>query len=90
MRSSPMPQSEREGGGFAATHSRVRCAPTAGDASREGYGAAPPASRLLAHRPAGDGPAGPALTPETSAAPQAGNTGRSQPAPPAARRIVPG
>ena len=33
------------------------------------------------------GRAGPALTPETSEAPQAGTTGRRRPAPPAARRV---
>ena len=41
---------------------------------RAWYGAAPPASRLL--RIATRRPRGPALTLETSAAPQAGNTGR--------------
>jgi putative transposase len=47
-----------EGGGCAAPQSAMRCAPGAGGVPRRGYGAAPPASRVLAHRPAGDGPAG--------------------------------
>ena len=56
----------------------------AGGRAAQGYGAAPPASRLLAHR-LRRRPYGPALTPETTAAPQAGNAGRPQPAPPRAR-----
>ena len=47
----------------------------------------PSGLKAAAHR-CSDGPLpGPALTPETSAAPQAGKAGRPQPAPPAARRV---
>src|SRR5206468_9463683 len=73
-------------GGFAA-HFRRAAAFQAGGRGARGYGAAPPASRLLRlacrRRPL----PGPALTPETTAAPQAGNTGRPWPAPPPARRV---
>jgi hypothetical protein len=41
-----------------------------------------PAAHRLRRRPCGPG-----LTPETTAAPQAGNTGRRQPAPPRSRRV---
>ena len=37
----------RGGGGFAAAHSRCAARRRPGNAPREGYGAAPPASRLL-------------------------------------------
>ena len=40
------------------------------------YGAAPPASRLPAASPR-DGPAGPALTPETTAAPDGSTKGQA-------------
>jgi hypothetical protein len=65
-----------EGGGFAAAHLRAR---------RAGYGAAPPAPRLL-RIACGDG-LRPALTPETTAAPQPGNTGRPSLPHPQARRV---
>lgn len=42
----------------AAAHHRVRCVPSAECVPRRGYGAAPPASRVLAHRPAAGGSAG--------------------------------
>jgi hypothetical protein len=43
--------------------------------------------KAAAHRLPAAAPAGPALTPETAAAPRAGNTGRPWPAPPGARRV---
>jgi hypothetical protein len=55
-----------------------------GDAPHEGTG--PPLRRQGCCAPLRGG-LRPALTPETSAAPQAGNTGRPQPAPPGARRV---
>ena len=63
-----------EGGGFAAAHLRAR---------RAGYGAAPPAPRLL-RIACGDG-LRPALTPETTAAPGARKSGQAQACPRAAR-----
>ena len=49
----------------------------------------PSGVKAASHRLPATAPAGPALTPETSAAPQAGNTGRRQPAPaPGAARPV--
>jgi hypothetical protein len=57
-----------------------------GDAPREGTGR-PSGLKAAAHRLPATAPAGPALTPETTAAPQAGNTGRRQPAPPPTRRV---
>jgi hypothetical protein len=56
-----------EGGGFAAAHLLAR---------RAGYGAAPPAPRLL-RIACGDG-LRPALTPETTAAPGARKSGQAQ------------
>ena len=52
-----------------------------GDAPREGTG--PPLQRQAC----GDGPAGPGSSAGASTAPQAGNRGRRQPAPPRARRV---
>jgi hypothetical protein len=63
-----------EGGGFAAAHLLAR---------RAGYGAAPPAPRLL-RIACGDG-LRPALTPETTAAPGARKSGQAQACPRAAR-----
>jgi hypothetical protein len=63
-----------EGGGFAAAHLLAR---------RAGYGAAPPAPRLL-RIAYGDG-LRPALTPETTAAPGARKSGQAQACPRAAR-----
>ena len=63
-----------EGGGFAAAHPLAR---------RAGYGAAPPAPRLL-RIACGDG-LRPALTPETTAAPGARKSGQAQACPRAAR-----
>ena len=65
----------------------VRCAPPAGGRAAQGYGAAPPAPRLL-RIACGDGPAGPALTPETTAAPggRGKRAGPSLPQP-SARRV---
>ena len=69
-----------EGGGFAAAHLQAR---------RAGYGAAPPAPRLL-RIACGDG-LRPALTPETTAAPGARKSGQAQACPPrCARRANPG
>ena len=62
----------------------VRCAPAAGGRAAQGYGAAPPASRLL-RIACGDGPAGPALTPGTPAAPRAGESGQAPACPSPAR-----
>ena len=59
-----------EGGGFAAAHPLAR---------RAGYGAAPPAPRLL-RIACGDG-LRPALTPETTAAPGARKSGQAQACP---------
>ena len=59
-----------EGGGFAAAHLPAR---------RTGYGAAPPAPRLL-RIACGDG-LRPALTPETTAAPGARKSGQAQACP---------
>ena len=61
----------------------------AGGRAARGYGAAPPASRLL--RIAGATALRAAWTPETSAAPQAGSTGRPSLPPPssAARPMGP-
>jgi hypothetical protein len=59
-----------EGGGFAAAHLPAR---------RAGYGAAPPAPRLL-RIACGDG-LRPALTPETTAAPGARKSGQAQACP---------
>ena len=56
-----------------------------GDAPREGTG--PPLRRQGCCASLRRRPCGPALTPETTAAPQAGNTGRPQPARPGARRV---
>ena len=68
-----------EGGGFAAAHLLAR---------RAGYGAAPPAPRLL-RIACGDG-LRPALTPETTAAPGAWKSGQAQACPPrCARRANP-
>ena len=68
-----------EGGGFAAAHPLTR---------RAGYGAAPPAPRLL-RIACGDG-LRPALTPETTATPGARNSGQAQACPPrGARRANP-
>ena len=68
-----------EGGGFAAAHPLAR---------RAGYGAAPPAPRLL-RIACGDG-LRPALTPETTAAPGARKSGQAQACPPrGARRANP-
>ena len=70
----PLRGPDPEGGGFAAAHLHHRAAaPGSGDAPRQGTG--PPL------RPPGccaplRGGLRPAWTPETSAAPQAGNTGR--------------
>ena len=47
----------------------------------------PSGLKAAAHRLPAAAPAGPALTPETTAAPPAGNTGRPRPAPPGARRV---
>jgi hypothetical protein len=47
----------------------------------------PSGLKAAAHRLPAAAPAGPALTPETTAAPRAGNTGRPRPAPPGARRV---
>jgi hypothetical protein len=47
----------------------------------------PSGLKAAAHRLPAAAPAGPALTPETTAAPRAGNTGRPWPAPPGARRV---
>jgi len=63
-----------EGGGFAAAHPLAR---------RAGYGAAPPAPRLL-RIACGDG-LRPALTPETTATPGARKSGQAQACPRAAR-----
>jgi hypothetical protein len=63
-----------EGGGFAAAHLLAR---------RAGYGAAPPAPRLL-RIACGDG-LRPTLTPETTAAPGARKSGQAQACPRAAR-----
>ena len=60
-----------EGSGFAAAHFRAR---------RACYGAAPPASTVLASRCAGRACGAP-LTPETAAAPGPGRAGRPRPAP---------
>jgi hypothetical protein len=51
----------------------------------------PSGLKAAAHRLPAAAPAGPALTPETSAAPRAGNTGRPWPAPArgAARPVSP-
>ena len=43
----PRGPGNKEGGGFAAAHSLEAAALRPGDAPRQGYGAAPPASRLL-------------------------------------------
>ena len=59
-----------EGGGFAAAHLLAR---------RTGYGAAPPAPRLL-RIACGDG-LRPVLTPETTAAPGARKSGQAQACP---------
>ena len=59
-----------EGGGFAAAHLPAR---------RTGYGAAPPAPRLLCIA-CGDG-LRPVLTPETTAAPGARKSGQAQACP---------
>ena len=64
-----------EGGGFAAAHPLAR---------RAGYGAAPPAPRLL-RIACGDG-LRPALTPETTAAPGARKSGQAQACPPRCTR----
>ena len=66
----------------------MRCAPAGrGTRRAKGTGAAPPASRLL-RIACGDGPLrGPALTPETTAAPGGRKSGQAQPAPPTARRV---
>jgi hypothetical protein len=63
----------RRGGGFAAAHFR---------ASRAGYGAAPPAPRVLRIALARDSPPGCPLTPETTAAPGARNSGQAPGLPP--------
>jgi hypothetical protein len=67
-----------EGGGFAAAHLLAR---------RAGYGAAPPAPRLL-RIACGDG-LRPALTPETTAAPGARKSGQAWACPGGARRETP-
>ena len=67
-------QDTREGGGFAAAHLPAR---------RAGYGAAPPASRTL-RVSCGNG-LRPSLTPETSAAPEAGTAVRPRACPGQAR-----
>ena len=67
-----------EGGGFAAAHLLAR---------RTGYGAAPPAPRLL-RIACGDG-LRPVLTPETTAAPGATKSGQAQACPRAARGAQP-
>ena len=64
-----------EGGGFAAAHPLAR---------RAGYGAAPPAPRLL-RIACGDG-LRPALTPETTTAPGARKSGQAQGLPPRCAR----
>ena len=43
----PRGPGRKEGGGFAAAHSRCAARPRPGNAPRKGYVAAPPASRLL-------------------------------------------
>jgi hypothetical protein len=59
----------------------------AGGRAARGYGAAPPASRLLCIA-CGDGPWRGRPGPRSLCGPpQAGNTGRPQPAPPRARRV---
>jgi hypothetical protein len=63
-----------EGGGFAAAHLPAR---------RAGYGAAPPAPRLL-RIACGDG-LRPVLTPETTAVPGARKSGQAQACPRATR-----
>ncbi len=65
-----------EGGGFAAAHLLAR---------RAGYGAAPPASRVLTHRAGARQPCGLPWTPETTAAPGARESGQAQACPRAAR-----
>jgi len=74
-----------EGGGFAAAHYQCAARLWPGGAPREGYGAAPPASRVLrialratALRAA--------LDPGDLCGPAGRKYGQAQPAPPAARR----
>ena len=57
-----------------------------GDAPRRVRGR-PSGLKAAAHRLPATAPPGPALTPETTAAPPAGNKGRPQPARPPARRV---
>ena len=65
-----------EGGGFAAAHLPAR---------RAGYGAAPPASRVLRIALRATAPPGLPLTPETTTAPGAGKSGQAQACPRATR-----
>ena len=61
-----------EGGGFAAAHLLAR---------RAGYGAAPPALRVLCIALRPTAPPGLPLTPETTAAPGTRNSGQAQACP---------
>ena len=72
--------------GFAAP-SLGGCRVPGGGTRRARVRGRPSGLKAAAHRLPAAAPAGPALTPETSAAPPAGNTGRPWPAPPWARRV---